>query len=216
MKKHLSISALYSMLLIVMIIAGCLNKNRNIKNTENKVDIRAINESVKELNSGPDYLLRKAKYELDAGNIDSAKAYIEDLFKQYPNVVQIRAAKELLNSIDERRNNISDNHKFKSDAFSISVKNLAVPFDVVSFHTIEFTNKTILIESHEVSPPRYYHFKIISESTTSNGKDIITTLNLSSTDLPIINKLVFSTSLGYLFYSGNDNLMTYGRLSVVY
>jgi len=227
MKKLMSVSVLMPILLIVMIISGCLNKNTSGIKADNQLDLKAINDSVAKLNSGPAYLLRKAKYELAANDPYTAKTDIENLLKQYPNSYQVPAAKELLSTIDRKIINVaeekekqnvpkSDKHKFKSDVFAVSVNSLSVPFEVVSYHTLDFTNRTILIESHEVSPPRYYHFKILSESTTGSGNNIIATLNLSSADLPIINKLVYSTSLGYLFYSGNDNLITYGKLSVVY
>ena len=115
----------------------------------------------------------------------------------------------------------ADIHKFRSERMVMSVNGLSVPFDIVSYHTIDFTNKKVVIQINEdYDNPNYTRFNIVSESTSKSGNSVIATLNLKligggTKEQELINKLVFSTSLGTLFYSGNGTLLTYGQLSVV-
>lgn len=92
MKRLLIIFGCISIGIILISIAGCLN--------DKKVDIKAINAKAANDNSGPAYLLNKAKYELTANKPFTAKATVETLLKEYPDSINVTATKELLRTID--------------------------------------------------------------------------------------------------------------------
>jgi hypothetical protein len=102
--------------------------------------------------------------------------------------------------------------KFKSEVFAYVDKNYKTyKFEVVSYHTFDFENKTILIESHETEGVKYYHFKMIS--ATRAGE--VFKIKVTSSELSSINEVSFNPNLAFIFYNGKDLNFTYGALSTI-
>jgi hypothetical protein len=102
--------------------------------------------------------------------------------------------------------------KFKSEVFAYVDKNYKTyKFDVVSYHTFDFENKTILIESHESQGVKYYNFQMISATRAGD----VFKIKVTSSDLSFINEVSFNPNLAFIFYNGEDQNFTYGKLSSI-
>jgi len=246
--KYLVVTIVIVVLIIVFI--GLVVKNPNSSDNVTSIETQK-SESLKPSLSDPTLLLRKAEEFYKAGALFDARLVLGQIINNYKDPkdsTTVIKANEIIKKVDEtiagkekiqelpipESKNIiiaeekgnqdvpkSDIHKFKSERMVMTVNELSVPFDIVSYHTIDFTNKKVVIQINEdYDKPNYTRFNIVSESTTKSGNSVIATLNLrliggDTKEQELINKLVFSTSLGTLFYSGNGSLVTYGQLSVV-
>jgi len=236
---------------LIAIVLGCnTTGSKNSSRNKGNLTL-TLTDSVKINLPNPDTLLAKAKAFFQEGKLNNTKLTLKQIiyyYKDPKDSVTVAKANEFLKKVDEaifereekqklpmpESKNIiiaeekgnqdvpkSYIHKFKSEKMVMTVNELSVPFDIVSYHTIDFTNKKVVIQINEdYDKPNYTRFNIVSESTTKSGNSVIATLNLSligsnTREQELINKLVFSTSLGTLFYSGNGSLITYGQLSVV-
>lgn len=102
--------------------------------------------------------------------------------------------------------------KFKSEVFAyVDINYKTSKFNVVSYHTFDFENKTILIESHEAQGVKYYHFKMIS----STRKGDVFKIKVTSSDLSSINEVAFNPKYAFLFYNGENETYTYGTLTII-
>ena len=125
-----------------------------------------------------------------------------------------KRANEIKKEFDLSEVDREDNkRKFKSEVFVFVDQNFkSHRFNMVSYHTFDFDNETVLIESHEQYGVKKYKF--IMQSATRTG--YVFRIQASSRDLPEINEISFNPNLPFLFYSGANETFTYGKLTKIY
>jgi len=87
----------------------------------------------------------------------------------YSYIDSLRITDSQLSIIKEGKTISQDLKKFKSEVMSYVDKTYnTYKFKIVSYHTFDFDNETITIESHEEYGVKYYSFTMISASRTGD------------------------------------------------